>query len=53
MSREAHVRFFEGLGVKFPWPTRLVSSGQGGYYRIELNRPFLKAGPKLDTQWAV
>ena len=21
MSREAHVRFCEGLGVKFPWPT--------------------------------
>ncbi len=25
MNREVHVRFCEGLGVKFPGPTRLVS----------------------------
>jgi hypothetical protein len=23
MNREVHVRFCEGLGVKFPWATRL------------------------------
>ena len=25
MSREIHVRFSEGLGVRFPWATRLVA----------------------------
>jgi hypothetical protein len=23
MNREVHVRFWEGLGVRFPWATRL------------------------------
>ena len=33
MSREAHVRFCEGLGVKFPWPTHpYVSTWQGWVY---------------------
>jgi transposase InsO family protein len=33
MSREAHVRFCEGLGVKFPWPTHpYVSTWQGFVY---------------------
>ena len=26
MNREIHVRFWEGLGVRFPWATRLFSS---------------------------
>ena len=26
MNREVHVRFCEGLGVKFPWATRLNQS---------------------------
>ena len=25
MNREVHVRFCEGLGVKFPWATRLFN----------------------------
>ena len=28
MSREVHVRFREGLGVRFPWATRLVVTGK-------------------------
>ena len=33
MSREAHVRFCEGLGVKFPWPTHpYLRTGEGWLY---------------------
>jgi transposase InsO family protein len=33
MSREAHVRFCEGLGVQLPWPTQpYVSTGPGFVY---------------------
>ena len=33
MSREAHVRFCEGLGVQLPWPTQpYVSTAQGFVY---------------------
>ena len=29
MNREIHVRFWEGLGVRFPWATQLPSSWVG------------------------
>ena len=28
MNREVHVRFCEGLGVRFPWATRLSFLGE-------------------------
>jgi len=34
MSREAHVRFCEGLGVKFPRPTRLDKSRRWESYLV-------------------
>ena len=38
MSREAHVRFCEGLGVKFPWSTHpyLPAAVRGQYYYLYL-----------------
>ena len=30
MNREVHVRFWEGLGVRFPWATRLHCGEEGG-----------------------
>jgi hypothetical protein len=39
MSREAHVRFWEGVGVRFPCATRL-SAGLRKYQRsTKLDRP--------------
>jgi hypothetical protein len=34
MNREVHVRFCEGLGVKFPWATRLAGPRKVGVPRI-------------------
>ena len=33
MNREVHVWICEGLGVRFPWATRLLSPRQGYFYR--------------------
>ena len=54
MSREAHVRFFEGLGGKFPRPTRLDSSGQYGDYRSQkqiLRVLVERSTPKIDLMF--
>jgi hypothetical protein len=34
MSREAHVRICESLGVRFPWATRLLSAAGQDLLRI-------------------
>lgn len=39
MSREAQVRFWEGVGVKFPRATRLSQSPSLNFFSAPINRP--------------
>ena len=44
MSREVHVRFWEGVGVRFPHATRPITSQQQLNKRSEANQAPLKMG---------
>jgi hypothetical protein len=53
MSREAPVRFREGLGVKFPRATRLVFSGDESFARTIGRFPIHVAAVALEEGFAV
>lgn len=50
MNREVHVRFWEGLGVRFPWATQLGDNLCASALKTQDSASFHV--PKLKRAWA-